>query len=149
MKTPSGAAAEAKDLGVGGVKLYFLPKLQGWRGGLSFAEVGRNLPFAPKRYFLIFDVPGQEIRGEHAHRQCQQFLVCVKGHCSVVVDDGQRRAGILLDRPNFGLYIPPMVWGIQYHYSADAVLMVLASQIYDAQDYIREYEQFLCEVKRG
>ncbi|GAB4485230.1 MAG: WxcM-like domain-containing protein [Anaerolineales bacterium] len=141
--------AGGQPVNVAGVKIYALPFIKDLRGGLSFAEEDQGLPFIPRRYFLVFDVPGKEVRGEHAHRVCEQFLVCVKGQCSVVVDDGQRRAEILLDRPNLGLYIPPMVWGIQYRYSADAVLLVLASHVYDAADYIREYEQFLREVKHG
>ncbi|NCP88395.1 MAG: hypothetical protein CO094_09840 [Anaerolineae bacterium CG_4_9_14_3_um_filter_57_17] len=147
MDNPSLPAEQ--DLGVGGAKLYLLSILRGERGGLSFAELGQNLLFLPKRYFLIFDVPGKEIRGEHAHRQCQQFLVCVKGQCAVVVDDGQRRAEVLLNQPNLGLYLPPMVWGVQCNYSPDAVLLVFASRPYEAEDYIRDYEQFLREVNRG
>lgn len=147
MDNPFSLAEQS--LGVGGAKLYLLAILRGERGGLSFAEIGQNLPFLPQRYFLIFDVPGEEIRGEHAHRQCEQFLVCVKGRCAVVVDDGQSRAEVLLNRPNLGLYLPPMVWGTQSNYSPDAVLLVLASRPYEAQDYIRNYEEFLREVKRG
>ncbi len=135
-----------QDLGVGGAKLYTLPLVTDLRGDLSFAEYGQYLPFTPQRYFLVFNVPGKEVRGEHAHRRCQQFLVCVSGQCSVVVDDGKRRTEVLLNRPNLGVHLPPMVWGIQYNYSADAVLLALASHVYDAADYIRDYEQFLREV---
>ena len=103
-------------------------------------------PSLPKRYFLVFDVPSKEVRGEHAHRTLQQLLICVKGSLSVVVDDGEHRAEVVLDRPNIGLYLPPMVWGIQYKYTRDAVLLVLASEGYDANDYIREYEEFMSLV---
>ena len=85
------------------------------------------------------------MRGEHAHREQSQFLVCVKGACSVAVDDGAKREEIRLDRPNLGLLLPPMVWGTQYKYSADAVLLVLASGCYDAEDYIRDYDDF-CDL---
>jgi dTDP-4-dehydrorhamnose 3,5-epimerase-like enzyme len=101
----------------------------------------------PKRYFMVFDVPSKDVRGEHAHRECHQFLVCVKGNCSVVVDDGQNRAEVLLDRPNLGIHIPPLVWATEYNYSNDAVLLVLASDVYQAEDYIRDYDAFLKEVK--
>lgn len=130
------------DIDVAKVELYDLPLIQDMRGNLSFAEYGQFLPFIPKRYFLVFDVPSKEVRGEHAHREQSQFLVCVKGACSMVVDDGLKRQEIRLDRPNRGLYLPPMVWGIQYKYTADAVLMVLTSGCYDASDYIRNYDEF-------
>lgn len=136
------------DLGVGGVKLYELPLIQDLRGSLTFAEINQSLPFTPKRYFMVFDVPSKEVRGEHAHRQCHQFLICIKGGCSVVVDDGQNRAEVVLNQPNFGLHVSPMVWATEYKYSPDAVLMVLASDVYKADDYIRDYDQFLKEVEK-
>jgi dTDP-4-dehydrorhamnose 3,5-epimerase-like enzyme len=130
------------DIDVSGVELLELPLVKDMRGDLSFAEYGQFLPFVPKRYFLVFDVQSREVRGEHAHREQSQFLVCVKGSCSMVVDDGATRKEIRLDRPNLGLYLPPMVWGIQYKYSSDAVLLVLASDCYDTGDYIRDYDEF-------
>lgn len=130
-----------------GVQYYGLPIVPDMRGNLSFAEVGQYLPFVPKRYFLIFDVPSREVRGEHAHRELYQFLVCVKGSCAVMVDNGRVREEYQLDSPGAGLLIPPMVWGVQYKYSTDAVLLVLASNIYIPDDYIRNYEDFLAEVK--
>lgn len=143
------ATRSAKSLGVTGVQLYELPIVSDLRGTLTFAELEGSLPFVPKRYFLVFDVPSRDVRGEHAHRECHQFLVCVKGSCSVVVDDGTNRAEVLLNRPNLGLHIPPMVWATEYKYSPDAVLMVLASEVYKADDYIRNYDQFLTEVKKS
>lgn len=133
--------------GVRGVTLHELPLVKDLRGSLSVGEFGRTLPFVPKRYFLVFDVPSREVRGEHAHRVCAQFLVCTRGSCAVVVDDGDRREEFLLDRPNLGVYMPPMIWGTQYRYSEDAVLLVLASEHYDAADYIREYGEFLAAVR--
>jgi hypothetical protein len=109
-------------------------------------EFGRNIPFEIKRYFLVFDVPSSEVRGEHAHRACHQFLVCVHGSCAVVVDDGFRRREFMLNRPNLGIYIPPMTWGVQYKYSSDAVLLVFASDYYFAEDYIRDYNEFIALV---
>lgn len=134
------------DLSVGGARLYELPLIQDLRGSLTFAEIDQSLPFTPKRYFMVFDVPSKEVRGEHAHRQCHQFLICIKGNCSVVVDDGKDRAEIVLNRPNIGLHIAPMVWATEYKYSPDAVLMVLASDVYQSDDYIRDYDQFIKEV---
>ena len=89
------------------------------------------------------DVPSKEVRGEHAHHNTHQVLICVHGSCSVIVDDGIQRAEIAMERPDLGLYIPPLTWGVQYRYSPDAVLMVLASETYNPEDYIREYEEFL------
>ena len=89
------------------------------------------------------------MRGEHAHKACHQFLVCVKGGCTIVLDDGEHRDELRLDSPKVGLHIPPMVWGIQYRFSADAVLLVLASDTYDADDYIRSYDDFLAAVGKA
>ena len=136
-----------ENLGVRGVQLYVLHLVSDLRGDLTFAEYDESIPFVPKRFFLVFNVPSKDVRGEHAHRECHQFLVCVKGSCSVVVDDGQNRAEVLLNRPNLGIHIPPLVWATEYKYSEDAVLMVLASDVYRAEDYIRDYDLFLKEVK--
>lgn len=131
---------------VAGVRMIELPLIPDLRGSLSFAEVGQKLPFEPKRYFIVFDVKSKEVRGEHAHRSCHQFLVCVKGSCAVVVDDGNSREEYQLDQPNLGIYLPPMIWGIQYKYTSDAVLLVLASDTYASEDYIRDYDEFLSMV---
>jgi dTDP-4-dehydrorhamnose 3,5-epimerase-like enzyme len=127
--------------------LYELPLIKDLRGSLTFAELDDHLPFPPRRFFLVYDVPSKDIRGEHAHRPQHQFLVCVRGSCSVVVDDGRCCAEITLDRPTLGLHVPPMVWATEYKYSPDATLLVLASGEYDAADYIRDYEVFLSAVK--
>jgi UDP-2-acetamido-3-amino-2,3-dideoxy-glucuronate N-acetyltransferase len=128
---------------LGEATVYRLPGAQDLRGSLSFGEVHRQVPFEVKRYFLVFDVASQHVRGEHAHRSLQQFLVCVAGRCNVVTDDGNNRHEVALDSPAKGVYVPPMVWATQYKFSRDAVLLVLASDYYDAQDYIRDYGEFL------
>jgi dTDP-4-dehydrorhamnose 3,5-epimerase-like enzyme len=110
---------------------------------LAVAEVEGHVAFVPQRVFFVSDVPGREVRGEHAHRRCHQFLVCVRGSLSVIVDDGTARHEVLLDSPALGLYLPPLVWSVQYRFSADATLVVLASDPYDPADYIRDYEAFL------
>lgn len=141
-RAPSGDLA----LHVPGAALVKLPKVIDMRGSLTVGQIDAQLPFTPERFFLVYDVPSREVRGEHAHKACHQFLVCVKGSLSVVLDDGQLRDEVLLDSPLLGLHIPPMVWGIQYRFSADAVLLVLASDPYDAQDYIRNYDDYLAAV---
>ena len=140
---PESAAAGTAASRVRGVALHRMPRVEDMRGNLSAGEFGRNLPFVPKRYFLVFDVPSAEVRGEHAHRQCHQFLVCARGRLSVVVDDGRQREEFLLDQPALGLHVPPLVWATQYRYSSDAVLLVFASEFYDPADYIRDYDEFL------
>ncbi len=128
---------------VAGVTVHRLKLATDMRGTLSVGEWGTDIPFTPKRYFLVFDVPSAEVRGEHAHRVCHQFLVCAKGQLAVVADDGTRREEFRLDSSEVGVYLPPMVWGIQYRYSSDAVLLVFASELYDPADYIRSYDEFL------
>ncbi|MBN8490176.1 MAG: WxcM-like domain-containing protein [Burkholderiales bacterium] len=149
--TPTGAIAttgELPRLRAGNARLVRLPRIVDLRGALSFGEIGAHLPFHPKRFFTIYDVPGKEVRGEHAHRALEQFLICLKGSCAVVIDDGYERDEVVLASPEVGLYIPPMVWGIQYQYSSDAVMLVLASDVYSASDYIRNYEEFLAIARR-
>ena len=130
------------------VQLIKIPLISDLRGDLSFAQINDHLPFTPKRYFIVYNVQNKEIRGEHAHKKLSQFLVCIVGNCSVMLDDGlNNREEYLLDNPGLGLLIPPLVWGVQYKYSQDAVLLVLASETYDESDYIRDYDQFLATVK--
>ena len=134
-------------LQVRGAKLIELPEVLDLRGGLTFGELEQGLPFNPKRYFLVYGVPDPEVRGEHAHRQLEQLLVCVHGACSVIIDDGHYREEVGLSRPTIALHISAMVWGVQYRFTPDAVLLVLASEKYDPEDYIRKYDEFLRLVK--
>ena len=142
MASSSGTSTMG-DLGaVHGARLVALPDIRDVRGALSFAEVGAQLPFTPRRVFIQYDVPSREARGEHAHRELHQFLVCVHGSVRTLVDDGRHRAEVVLDRPSLGLHVPPMVWGGQFAYEPDSVLVVLASDSYDPADYIRDYAEF-------
>jgi len=134
---------------VPGVTLHRLHTTVDLRGSLSAAEVGSDAPFQVKRVFLVYDVPSTDVRGEHAHRRCEQFLVCVHGSLVVMFDDGSRRGEVLLDSPGVGLRIPSMVWGVQYKFSENAVLMVLASEHYDATDYLRDYDEYLALQARS
>ncbi len=143
------APAATEQLAVRAARLIELPAVKDLRGELAFGQVEAHLPFVPRRIFTVFNVPSREIRGEHAHRTLHQLLMCVSGSVSVMVDDGTARDTVVLDRPGKALHIPPMVWASQYHYSPDAVLVVLASDVYDAADYIREYEQFITEAAAG
>jgi acetyltransferase-like isoleucine patch superfamily enzyme/dTDP-4-dehydrorhamnose 3,5-epimerase-like enzyme len=131
---------------VRGVTLHRLKAVTDLRGSITVGETERDLPFQPRRFFIVYNVPSTKTRGEHAHRTCHQFLIAVRGSCAVVVDDGEHRQEFLLDAPDLGLYLPPMVWGIQYKYTSDAVLLVYASHPYDAADYIRDYNTWLAEL---
>ncbi len=143
---PLALAAGSRELGVGGARLVALPTFRDLRGDLTVAEFDEHVPFPVKRVFLVYDVPGREVRGEHAHLACHQFIVCVRGSVRLLVDDGEHRAEAILDTPALGAHIPPLVWGTQYDYSPDAVLAVFASEHYDAADYLRTYEAFLEHV---
>lgn len=145
----SGGDRQAGVGSVRGVRLLQMPTVVDMRGTLTFGEVVQHLPFAPKRYFLVYGVPSKDVRGEHAHRKLEQLLICISGSCMVMVDDGEHRGQVLLDSPQRALYLPAMTWGVQYKYSADAVLLVLASDVYKADDYIRDYDEFIGLVRRG
>lgn len=131
--------ASAISTAVPGVDIIRLPNISDIRGELSFGEYSKHLPFIPKRYFVIYGVPTKEVRGEHAHKTTHQFLVCLQGSVHIVVDNGIDQDEVILDDPHIGLYVPPKIWGIQYQYSSNAILLVLASDVYNADDYIRDY----------
>lgn len=126
-----------------GPRLQRLTSAIDLRGSLVATSFAEDLPFRPTRIFAVFNVPTVDVRGEHAHRQCEQFFVCLHGSVTCLVDDGHSRQEFLLNDPSTGLYVPSMIWGSQYKYTQDAVLLVIASHEYDPADYIREYDQFL------
>ena len=142
----SQSRARVEAMPVDGVTLHHFPVIPDLRGNLTVGEFDRQIPFLPKRYFMVFGVPSREVRGEHAHHACHQFLICLRGSCAVVADDGTHKVEIALDSPDRGLYLPPMTWGIQYKYSSDAMLLVFASHYYDAADYIRDYAEFIRHI---
>ena len=130
------------------VKLYNFKSHKNLRGSLVAGEFDKDLPFIPKRFFIVYNVPNKKIRGEHAHKTCEQFLICIKGKISAMVDNGQQRKQVELDSTQKGLYIPAMVWGTQYNYSDDAVLLCFASKNYNNSDYIRDYSEYLKLIKK-
>jgi hypothetical protein len=134
-------------LDVGGAALFLMRRIIDARGSLSVGEVPTEVPFMPKRYFVVYDVPSSELRGEHAHKECQQFLICLHGSCRVLLDDGDQRCEVTLDSPDMGVFMPEKIWGTQYQYSTDAVLLVFASHSYNADDYLRTYDSFLEHIK--
>lgn len=135
-------------LGIDECFLQLLINYEDHRGALSALEFGSDLIFKPKRSFIVHSVPNSELRGEHAHWQCEQFLTCVSGSCRILLDNGTSRCEVVMDNPKLAIYMPAMVWGTQYLYSRDAALLVFASEIYDGGDYIRDYAEFLQARKK-
>ena len=142
------AVGSRLDLPVKGCVIERLPRFADYRGSLIPLEAGRGSPFAPTRIVLVYGVPGDHVRGEHAHDECEQFLIAAHGSLSASVDDGQTRADVRLEDSTVGLYLAPMVWGTQYDCSPDSVLLVAASHRYDVDDYMRDYDLFKSEVAR-
>lgn len=131
------------------VRLYETPLIEDLRGDLTVGDFDRHVPFQAKRYFFVFNVKNREIRGQHAHRTCKQFLICVSGSCWIAVDDGRRREQFFLDSPRKGIFLPARIWGTQFRFSSDSRLLVFASELYDPADYIRDYDEFLRFVADG
>lgn len=113
------------------------------RGSLLALEAFETVPFAIARAFIVSNVPAGEPRGVHAHRQCEQFLVCLQGSVSALAETGSSRETFELSTPQHGLYLPPYTWGTQSNHSTDAILLVLASEPYDPNDYIHDHDEFL------
>lgn len=113
------------------------------RGDLLAIELDKQIPFPVRRMFYVMNVPAHSIRGEHAHYECHQLLVCLQGSVTVNTDNGTLRKETVLNRPDIGLHLHPLIWASQFHYSSDAVVAVFASHSYDPADYIRDYEEFL------
>jgi dTDP-4-dehydrorhamnose 3,5-epimerase-like enzyme len=130
-------------------KIIDLPKIADPRGNLTFIEGGRHIPFEIRRVYYLYDVPGGAERGAHGHRTLQQFVVAMSGSFDVILNDGYDTKKIHMNRSYYGLYIAPMMWREITNVSSGAVLMVLASEIYDASDYFRDYEQFLEAARKS
>lgn len=113
------------------------------RGNLVVAECGKEIPFDVKRIYYIYDVDGNKSRGFHAHKQLQQIYFCISGSCRVKLSDGDKTDTVVLDNPSKGLYIGHNVWREIYGFSRDGILVVLASEVYEEDDYIRSYDEFL------
>jgi hypothetical protein len=123
--------------------IIHLPRIHDRAGNITAIENNIHIPFAPKRIFYLYDIPGGESRGAHAHKQCHQFLVAASGSFEIILDDGKTQRQVLLNRPYMGLHIPPMIWASETNFSSGSVCLVLASHTYEAVDYIRSYDEFL------
>ena len=120
-----------------------LPKFLDSRGNLSFIEQETHIPFKIKRTYWLYDVPGGECRGGHAYRENQEFIVALSGSFDVVLDDGQNKRVYTLNRSYYGLYVPKGLWREMENFSTNSLALVLSSTEYDANDYIRDYDEFL------
>jgi len=132
---------------IGSCRLIQLPKVADPRGNLTFIESNRHVPFECRRVYYLYDVPGGESRGGHAHRQLEQLIIAASGSLDVVVDDGRTRERFFLNRSYFGLYIPRLVWREIENFSSGSVCLVLASEYFDEADYYRDYGEFLRAVR--
>jgi hypothetical protein len=120
-----------------------LPKLQNRAGNITPITNGIEIPFDVKRVFYIYDIPSGEDRGAHAHKECHQFLIAASGSFEIELDDGKTKRTVMLNRPNFGLHIPPGIWAAEKGFSSGVICLVLASHKYEEEDYIRNYEDFI------
>ena len=129
------------------LKLIDLPSLGDDRGSLVVIESCRNIPFEIKRVYYIFNTQSDASRGFHAHKQLKQVVVCVAGKCRMLLDNGKQKEEVWLDSPTKGLIIEDMTWREMYDFSDDCLLLVLANQHYEEKDYIRDYGEFLSELR--
>jgi len=132
-----------KEISVFDCSIIELPKIHNRAGNITPVTNNINIPFEVKRVFYIYDIPGGEDRGAHAHKKCHQFLVAASGSFEIELDDGTAKRTLMLNRPYYGLHIPPGIWTAEKGFSSGAICLVLASEIYKEDDYIRDYDMFL------
>jgi WxcM-like, C-terminal len=123
--------------------LIQLPQIKSRAGNITPLTSNLELPYAVKRIFYLFDIPGGESRGAHAHKECHQFLIAASGSFEVLLNDGNVQRQIQLNRPYYGLHVPPRIWASEVNFSSGAICLVLASHTYNESDYIRDYDKFL------
>ena len=132
-----------KKITINDCRVISLPKISDPRGNLSFIEGNEHIPFDIQRVFYLYDVPTGESRGAHAHKELHQFLVCLSGSFDVELDDGELRKKIHLNRPWEGLHIPPMIWAAEINFDPGSICLVLVSDKFYENDYIRVYKEYL------
>lgn len=119
-----------------------LPQIKNRAGNITPVHNSVEIPFDVKRVFYLYDVPGGESRGAHAHKECHQFLIAASGSFEVLLDDGKNQRIVQLNRSYTGLHIPPMIWASEINFSSGSICLVLASELYNEADYIREYSTY-------
>jgi dTDP-4-dehydrorhamnose 3,5-epimerase-like enzyme len=130
-------------------RIVNFPKVTDYRGNLSFIEENNQIPFQIKRVYYLYDVPSGATRGGHAHKALHQVVIALSGSFDVILDDGIRKRSFFLNRPHYGLYIPPKVWRELENFSSNSVALSLVSEVYDESDYIRNYDSFKGLVLNG
>lgn len=128
-------------------KIIALPKHKNRAGNISVYENNTDIPFDVQRVFYIYDIPGGEDRGAHAHKECHQFLIAASGSFEVELDDGNSIKKVQLNQPDVGLHIPPGIWAAEVNFSSGAICLVLTSHKYFEEDYIRKYSDFQTYIK--
>lgn len=123
--------------------VVYLPKINNRAGNITLVENGIHLPFDVKRIFYLYDIPGGESRGGHAHKQCHQFLIAASGSFEVLLDDSKTKRLVHLNQPNIGLHVPPGIWASEINFSSGSICLVLVSHSYDKDDYLRNYKDFV------
>ena len=134
---------EMKKISVYDCSVIELPRINYREGNITPIHEYENIPFKIERVFYIYDIPGGEDRGAHAHKECHQFLIAASGSFEIAVDDGKNKRTVTLNRPYYGLHIPPGIWAAEQGFSSGTICLVLASNKYDEADYIRVYEEYL------
>jgi hypothetical protein len=129
--------------GVFDCNIISLPKIKNRSGNITPVHSDIEVPFTIKRIFYLYDIPGGESRGAHAHKECHQFLIAASGAFEVLLDDGKTKRTVQLNQPYHGLHIPPLIWASEINFSSGAICLVLASKGYEESDYIRDYSSFL------
>ncbi|MDN3643777.1 FdtA/QdtA family cupin domain-containing protein [Lutimonas halocynthiae] len=127
--------------------IFELSRIQNRAGNITPVQNNQDIPFEVKRIFYLYDIPGGIDRGAHAHKECHQFLIAASGSFEVQLDDGKVKKTIMLNQPYRGLHIPPGIWASEVNFSSGAICLVLASHIYNENDYIRNYNEFKLKIK--
>lgn len=128
--------------------VFELPKIKNRAGNITPVHNSIEVPFDVKRIFYLYDIPGGESRGAHAHKECHQFLIAASGSFEVLLDDGKTKRVVQLNRPNIGLHIPPGIWASEVNFSSGSICLVLASHNYDEKDYLRDYNDYKLYINK-
>jgi dTDP-4-dehydrorhamnose 3,5-epimerase-like enzyme len=146
---PQPAVNQRNNVSTGrtGCRLIELPRVSDPRGNLTFVEAQETIPYEIKRVYYLYDVPGGESRGGHAHRELEEFIIAASGSFEVLVNDGVHSERFFLNRSYYGLYIPRMVWRELDEFSSGSVCLVMSSRHYDESDYYRQYDEFLLDAR--
>jgi hypothetical protein len=127
--------------------IFELPRIKNRAGNITPVHNNIEIPFAIKRVFYLYDIPGGESRGAHAHKECHQFLIAASGSFEISLNDSRTQRTVQLNRPYLGLHIPPGIWASEINFSSGAICLVFASHTYNENDYIRDYNDFLSTKK--